>query len=60
MSASRWRPLNAGRPHEVAEALRSRAAKIDDDTTAGYLMLAAETIERHVKDSRPTRNRKNA
>lgn len=58
MTHNRWRPLTAGRPYEVAEALRDRAVKIDDDTTAGYLMLAAETIERHVKDDRPTRTRK--
>ena len=40
-----FRPLSPSRPHEVAAALRARAAKIDDDTTAGYLRLAAETIE---------------
>jgi len=32
----------------VAAGLRDRAAKIDDDTTAGYLRLAAETIEKHI------------
>ncbi len=58
MTPNKWRPLAPTRPHEVAVALRNRAVKIDDDTTAGYLMLAAETIERHVKDDRPTRTRK--
>lgn len=40
-----WRPLSSTQPREVAEALRQRAAKIDDDTTIAYLLLAAETID---------------
>ena len=45
MPYNSFRPLSSSRPGEVAAALRDRVAKIDDSTTAGYLRLAAETIE---------------
>ena len=51
-----FRPLSPTRPADVVVALRDRAAKIDDDTTAGYLRLAAETIEKNT--AQPTRKKK--
>lgn len=55
-----FRPISPARPADVAAALRARAAKIDDDTTAGYLSVAATTIERLTDDTprqttRPTK-----
>lgn len=41
----RWTPLDKTKPREVAKALRERAVKVDDLTTAGYLELAADTLE---------------
>ena len=55
VTPNKWRPLAATHPYEVAEALRERAAKISDRTTAGYLILAAETIEHHAPETRKTR-----
>lgn len=52
-----WRPLSSTQPREVAEALRQRAAKIDDDTTIAYLLLAAETIDRCAPASTSSKKR---
>ena len=50
-----WRPLDVTRPGEVAKAMRERAAKTNDTTTAGYLLLGADTIEHHMPKPRKKR-----
>lgn len=44
--------LSPRRPVQVPEALRERAAKTKDTGAAGYLLLAADTIE-HLLYHRP-------
>lgn len=48
----RWRPLTKTMPREVVVAMRERAAKTKDTGAAGYLYLAADTID-HLLYHRP-------
>lgn len=45
MRYRRWQPLDKTMPHEVAVAMRERAAKTTDKAAARYLLLGAETID---------------
>lgn len=47
--------LDPDQPAEVVRALRDRAAKTANTADAGYMVLAANTIENHLPKTRKRR-----
>lgn len=48
-------PLDPDQPAEVVRALRDRAAKAASATDAGYMLLAADTLEKRLPKTRKRR-----